>query len=340
MISAASNIRSVSEVLKKVTVRHLYDALRNPRESTMSLLRQLRIIRQLDASQYSLLKRNLPYFVCAMFNPPFRKTENFAYTEYFVIDIDHLSDKGLVATDVRAKIQADARTLLCFLSPGGDGLKVMMKFKERCYDAGLYTAFYRVFLQKFSRQYALEQVVDSKTCDVTRACFLSADEEVYYNPLPECVDISQFLSPDEDVSLAFEEMHRSENACREVEKKRQEEEKKGDPGGDILADIRATLGFKKGIKPKKPEAYVPEELNDVMRDLQSYVESKGIVLCEVINIQYGKKLRFKLAGRKAEINLFFGHRRGFTVVQSPRTGTDKDANELMADVVNGFLMER
>ncbi|GEM_PF-4480513 len=38
------------------------------------------------------------------------------------------------------------------------------------------------------------------------------------------------------------------------------------------------------------------------------------------------------------INIFYG-KRGFSVVQSPKTGTDKDANELMVDVINSFLME-
>ena len=66
--------------------------------------------------------------------------------------------------------------------------------------------------------------------------------------------------------------------------------------------------------------------------------SQGAVLAEVINIQYGKKLRFRVGMRKAEINLFYG-KRGFSVVQSPRTGTDAEANALMADVVNCFLME-
>lgn len=91
MISAASNIRDINEELKKMPMRHLYDAIRNPRESTKSLLRQLRIVKQLNPNQYATLKRQLPYFVCAMFNPPYRKTENFAYTEYFIIDIDHIS---------------------------------------------------------------------------------------------------------------------------------------------------------------------------------------------------------------------------------------------------------
>lgn len=77
-----------------------------------------------------------------------------------------------------------------------------------------------------------------------------------------------------------------------------------------------------------------------MDELKKYVAERGIIIANVTNIQYGKKLAFKVAMYKAEINLFYGNKRGFTVVQSSKTGTDKEANELMADVINSFLMEK
>ncbi|OQB21928.1 MAG: Modification methylase DpnIIB [candidate division BRC1 bacterium ADurb.Bin183] len=70
------------------------------------------------------------------------KTENFAFIEYFMVDIDHLSDKGMNINEVRKRIEQDERTLLCFISPSEDGLKVLFKLKERCYDAGLYSLFW------------------------------------------------------------------------------------------------------------------------------------------------------------------------------------------------------
>lgn len=337
MISAASNIRDINEELKKMPMRHLYDAIRNPRESTKSLLRQLRIVKQLNPNQYATLKRQLPYFVCAMFNPPYRKTENFAYTEYFIIDIDHISEKGLILDDLFKTIVKDSRTLLCFRSPGGDGIKVIMKFSERCYDVGLYKTFYKIFLVKYSKQYGLEQVVDTKTCDVARACFLSADENAFFNPFAKCVSISEYLSPDTDISLAFDLKRKADKAVCKIEEKNKETHDK-EPSKDALMKIRETLKMQTRQCRIKAEAYVPKELEDIMDGLKKYVEEKGIVLTAVVNIQYGKKLAFIVAMRKAEINIFYG-KRGFSVVQSPKTGTDKDANELMVDVINSFLME-
>lgn len=337
MISAAANIKSVTEELKKMPVRHLYDAVRNPREATKVLLRNLRICRDINASKYSLLKQQLPYFVCAMFNPPYRRTENFAYTEYFIVDIDHLSEKQFAPSDVRKKLEADPRTLLCFLSPGGDGLKVLFKLSERCHDAGLYKVFYKHFVHKFSHQYGLEQVVDTRTCDVARACFLSADDEAYFNSEAETIVMSEYVNPEEDVSEVMSKTRKIEKEMQELHAS-ENKLKPADPDEDVLSRIRSTLNAHPHKPSNKQVAYVPQELNDIMTDLKTYVEATGAILAEVVNIQYGKKLRFRVGHRQAEINLFFG-KRGFTIVQSPRTGTDKEANALMADVIDCFLAE-
>ena len=318
-------------------VRNLYDAVRNPRETTCALLRQLKVVRQMNPAQYAMLKQQLPYFVCASFNPPFRRTENFAFTEYFIVDIDHITEKGLVVSDLRRIISTDTRTMMCFMSPGGDGLKVLFRLSERCFDAGLYKLFYKVFLDRFSHQYGLSQVVDSKTCDVTRACFLSADTDAYFNPDAEVVVMSDYVSPEANVLQAFDLKHEVEVKEKDAQKM-QPVQPHTEPDANIMAQIKQTLNMPGRQQPAKAPGYVPEILNDIMDGLRKYIEDKGVVLAEVINIQYGKKLRFRVGVRKAEINLFYG-KRGFSVVQSPRTGTDAEANALMADVVNCFLME-
>ena len=57
--------------------------------------------------------------------------------------------------------------------------------------------FYKLFVHKFSVKYGLEQVVDTRTCDVTRACFLSADSEAYFNPEPELVVVDDYIKTDD-----------------------------------------------------------------------------------------------------------------------------------------------
>lgn len=337
MLLVGTNIRSSADTLKKVTVEYLYHSLRNPKPEISAKIRQLRIISRLDVKQYSELKRTLPYVVCGMFNPPFRRTENFAYIEYFIVDIDHLSEKGLVPVEVRKNIEQDNRVVLSFLSPGEDGLKVLFCLKERCYDAGIYSLFYKAFVHQFSIEYKLEQVIDARTCDVCRACFISVDPDAYYAPEATAVDLHTYLDTSDTVSLLDLKLAFSKEE-KEQTFQQKTEVKTADPDMDVLIRIKELLHPKRQKLVEKVSVYVPERLNEVMVDLKAYIENTGVVMYEIVNIQYGKKLKMKTGLRQAEINLFYG-KHGFSVVQSPRCGTSSELNKLMADLINVFLSE-
>ena len=334
MLSVGSNLISQTDALKKVKVDYLYHSLRNPKPTISSKIAQLRIIRNLDAKQYAFLKRQLPYVVCAMFNPPYRKTENFAYTEYFILDIDHLYEKGMNLKSVREKIQADRRVVMCFLSPSEDGLKVLFRLKERCYDAGLYSLFYKLFLKEFSNLYGLEQVIDERTSDVCRACFISIDAETFYRPNAETVNMDTYLKRN-DVCSLFDANRNLKKEIKEQTKEQTSGDKVIDPDKETVRRIKELLGATK-VRPLKTEPFVPQQLDEIMTELKKFVEDTGILLYEVKNIQYGKKLRFKMGQKLAEINLFYG-KHGFSVVQSPKTGTSAELNELMSQLVNSFI---
>ncbi|WP_287619091.1 CRISPR-associated primase-polymerase type B [Parabacteroides sp.] len=337
MISAGINIIANADQLHKVPVKSVYDSLRNPRPNIVSAIRQLRIVREIDEKQYGALKRQLPYLVCGMFNPPYRKTENFAYAEYFMIDIDHLSGKGLSVQETRRRIEEDSRVVLAFVSPGEDGLKVLFKLSERCYDSGVYSLFYKSFLMSFSEQYALQQVADKRTSDVTRACFISMDPDAYYNPDADLVNMRAFLDVDSPSAL-FELKRKQEQMLKEnaaSSPKRDEGIGSSDPDKEAMDRIKQLLNPKAPNKEKAP-IFVPKELDEIMLKLKPYVEEIGVVISEVINIQYGKKIRFVMGLKQAEVNLFFG-KKGFSVVRSPRSGTNAELNELMTDLVRNFI---
>ena len=337
MISPGANITNRADSLRKVTVKYLHDSLRNPRPVISSAIRQLRVAREIDGKQYGLLKRRLPYIVCGMFNPPYRRTENFAYTEYFIMDIDHLSDKGLSVSELRRRIEKDERVVLSFLSPGEDGLKVFFKLKERCYDSGLYSVFYKAFLLQFSQQYELQQVIDARTSDVTRACFISVDPDAYYNPDALAVNMSAFVDLDNPYAL-FEQKREQEKIVKAYEASSVPRERGlSDPDKEAMDRIKQLLNPK--AKKERQPVFVPQELEEMMAALKPYVEQAGVTIAEVINIQYGKKIRFKMGMKQAEVNLFYV-KRGFSVVQSPRTGTNADLNQLMANLITGFINDR
>ena len=284
------------------------------------------------------MKRELPYIVCGMFNPPYRRTENFAYTEYFIVDIDHISEKGLNLAVVRDQVERDERVVLSFLSPSEDGLKVLFRLKERCYDAGIYSLFYKAFLLAFSKQYHLEQVIDERTCDVCRACFISIDPYAYYCSESIPVDMSTYLSVSDTTSM-FDLKHELE---QQVKKEKitvmSPDEKIKDPDQETINRIKQLLQpqLKQKLQNKKVP-YVPECLDDIINDLKKYIEKTGLIVYEIMNIQYAKKIRCKMGVRLGEINLFYG-KRGFSVVQSPRSGTSDELNRLLADLITSYLL--
>lgn len=335
MLMYGNNIQSSADRLQKVKEEYLYHSLVNPKPQVVSAMQQLRTVYTLDATRYSQLKRQLPYIVCGSFNPPFRNTENFAYTERFILDFDHLAAKQLQLEELRGKICSDSRVMMCFSSPSQDGLKVMFQLKDRCYDSGVYTLFYKLFATSFANQLELTQVLDSKTSDVTRACFVSVDDKAYYNAEAEPIDLTAFVDTENSLEL-FDLKHKQAKDDKESAKSQRQEQKPlaVDPTKDIMEQIRATL---RPNAPKiKREVYVPVQLDDIIGPICERIKETGIEVVEITNIQYAKKIRTRLGLRQGETNLFYG-RRGYSVVESPRRGTDDELNKLVADIVRAFI---
>lgn len=336
MLMYGLNIQSPADNLQPMIVGNIFEMIKKPDNDFISKIKQLRIIKQLDSKQYTAMKKSLPYFVCGSFNLPFRRTENFAYTDCFVIDIDHVIDKGLDIASLRHRIQNDERVMLCYVSPGGDGLKVMFKLSDKCYDAGMYSLFYKTFLRRFSDEYELQQVADTRTSDVTRACFMSYDEDVYYNEDAVAVRMNAYLECD-NVQQLFDEKRSIEIYENEIMKSEEKPVVNPDPDEIALNYIRQILADKSPANNKKTvSVFVPQILADAMSGIKLCIEKTGIIVDEVIDIQYGKKLRVKLGMLLGEINIFYG-KRGFSVVQSPRKGTSGDLNKITADIVDAHL---
>ena len=338
MIMYGTNIQSADDPLVKMQEVELYNRIVHPEASVEAKIRQLRVAYQIALKQYNEQKRTLPYAVCGIFNPPYRKTENFGYTECFVLDIDHLSEKGFTVETVKSRIHDDQRILMAFTSPSEDGVKVMFRLRERCYDSGLYSVFYKEFLHRFSERYHLEQVADKRTSDVARACFLSVDREAYFNSDCEPIDMGLYVQLSDPLSM-FDLMAKQKKAEKEQLPVEDASTMPLDPDKEIMDRIKQCLHPNSKTIRKRPEAFVPEQLNLIIEDLVTYIQDTGLVVTEIIDIQYGKKIRISMGMKQAEINLFFG-KRGFSVVKSPRSGTNSELNDLTAQLIQSFVWHR
>lgn len=336
MLMIGFNLLSAADKLQYIEETKVHDMLVNSSPEFSTKMEQLRAIRQIDSKQYTSMKRMLPYLVCGSFNLPYRRLENFACTDCFVLDVDHISEKGLDLESTRKRIQRDERVVLCFVSPGEDGLKVIFHLKEKCYDVELFKLFYKTFAQKFSIDYNLDQAIDSRTCDATRACFMSIDKEAYYNPNAIAVDINNFIEQDNIQSLLD-----LKHYLRHVENETStalEPKSSTDPNEQALEAIKQTLSLHKKPVVIEKIVYVPAELEEIIGSVVDTIEKTGIVVADVVNIQYGKKIKVKMGALVGEINLFYG-KNGFTVVQSPKRGTSEKLNQITADIINNFIEE-
>ncbi|MBW6537764.1 MAG: hypothetical protein K0B11_22335 [Mariniphaga sp.] len=334
MLQAGKCIYQTNDPLTKVSPEYLYHAVKNPKPAVASAIRQLRLVKNIDTKRYQVLKRDLPYVVTGIFHPAVRRTENFAWASHFMLDIDHLSVKEITPGQLKTKLAADARILLMFASPGEDGLKILFRLNEKMYDAARYSLFYRAFVDKFSAQYQLHQVADTRTSDVTRACFVSCDPEAFYNPDAETVIAENFI--DFNNYLEIKQL-KTELKEKEVEAKEKfPPETKPELEEEALEKIKKTLN--PNFKPKREkQIFIPEEIEQVTNTLVEQMLEKGVTTTEVCAIHYGKKFKLALGRKQAEINLFYG-KKGYSVVISPRNGTDSELNKICAQLMAEWLL--
>lgn len=328
MFSVGKNITAPNDPLIRIDMEKLASIISGRTGNLAPAIEQLRTIYTLDAKKYASLKLGLPYMVCGLFNPPYRKIANFSRTETFILDFDHLAGKELDPVALKQKLIPDGRVTMAFVSPGGDGLKVLFRLSEPCYDAHLYSIFYKLFARRFAMDCNIEQVLDPRTSDVARACFLSHDPELYYNPEAEPIDMSLFVNPDN--------LHETRKIEAEVKKLEREESGAVEKVTmqlpmPLLKEIREKLNPNIKLREEK-NIIVPAEINLVMQRVTDALAEYGISLVSAENIHYGRKLRVVLGQVWAELNLFYG-KKGFSVVKTPKRGSNEDLADIAHRIV-------
>lgn len=111
------------------------------------------------------------------------------HSGYVAIDIDDLADAPLLKT----QIASDSYVAACFLSPRGNGLKVIVAIA----DITRHKETFADLAEYFNSVYRLEgdEKVDMSGSDVSRALYLSYDPECYYNPKSEVYAIQNLVQP-------------------------------------------------------------------------------------------------------------------------------------------------
>jgi hypothetical protein len=147
------------------------------------LIRRLRqLLKDGNKAAYDRLKSTLDGVTFAASFLKIRKKEYaIDYTGLIILDFDKLSEAMLVI--VRDIIVHCEYTLACFLSPSGQGLKVLVQVStgiENHLPSFLSVAHF------FETITGVE--IDKSGKDVTRLCFVTFDPELYYNKAAKIFD--------------------------------------------------------------------------------------------------------------------------------------------------------
>jgi hypothetical protein len=140
----------------------------------MERIRWLRATRGIHA--YNAAKKYLPAVTFAgMFRPTRSKTTLVQHSGLVHGDLDHLDDVHAM----KALLCANASTTYCFISPGGDGLKLGISIVPAADDEG-YKYAWQVMAVYYQVQYGVSWDPSGK--DIYRLCFVSWDPDCYINP--------------------------------------------------------------------------------------------------------------------------------------------------------------
>lgn len=162
---------------KKYKTITFYEEIRNIRYGTYKneILECRNALSKGDLSGYKKLKENLP---AVTFSGHFLNGRSLSHLETYnnimVIDIDKIDEK--VFSTLRENLKQDHFTLAMWASPSGKGLKCL--FRISC-DSVNHKSVFNSISQYFQKHYKIE--IDKSGSDITRLCFSSWDEQIFYN---------------------------------------------------------------------------------------------------------------------------------------------------------------
>ena len=88
-----------------------------------SLISRIRLLP--TKNERNKLKIQLPYFNLGLFEPDYRKNDNFHSTEFFLFDVDGLNEIQIAV--LKLSLRLDKTVFMFFVSPSGNGLKIVYR---------------------------------------------------------------------------------------------------------------------------------------------------------------------------------------------------------------------
>ncbi len=193
MVSYADSITETT-----LQVKPLYEILDTIRsgEGIKGHIRTIRLCAYAERRR-QLKQQYLPYFNCGSFKDNNRKDSNFIQTQHLLLDCDHIMDH---IDELKEQLKQDPDVFAVFLSPSGDGLKIIYTLDKPVIDASMFRTLYGQMSAAFKDKYGI--TVDN-TADPSRACYLSHDPDIYVNQNAEPVTTEMSTADQEAANDQF-----------------------------------------------------------------------------------------------------------------------------------------
>ena len=181
-ISVGTKIKNTSKMSIQ-TLEDAVDSIKND-EQLAKIIKTLRSITD-DNLKRDYKAENLPYLNLGLFKDNIRKDENLLSTNFMIIDVDKISTDKF--NELKDRLDQDNKIFIYFVSPSGNGYKVVYKFAETITDPNHFNDNYLHYSEMFEKEYDVE--TDSSTQDVSHACFFSYDPDIYLNEDADELDV-------------------------------------------------------------------------------------------------------------------------------------------------------
>jgi len=167
--------------LKITPLSNILDTIRRSDDLRKKVV-ELRNIQD-ETEQRKYKEENFPYFNLGTFNDEHRKNTNLISSSFFIFDYDHLDDSKLES--IKDQLKQDNRVFAFFVSPRGNGLKLIYRLDKEISDHGFFSRLYKHYAKEFKVDLGADP---DKTSDASRSCYFSFDPDLYVNE--KCVTLS------------------------------------------------------------------------------------------------------------------------------------------------------
>lgn len=174
------NVNFMDSVLssddKKVEIKSILNDIKSGRwKSNIDKIHELRAIG--EGVEFDKMKRELPVFtISATFNGKRRRENAEKHTGLVHLDYDKLVN----VQEVKSKVMELPFTYAAFVSPSGQGLKVLVSCDV---DIDSHTHTFNCVRKHYDDRVGVES--DKSVKDILRLCFVSYDEDLYLNDNPQ-----------------------------------------------------------------------------------------------------------------------------------------------------------